>query len=206
MSLDLPSSSTQLLLLYSLFFRVQLAVPPSMTSPRYSNPLTLQQQQIPNRLPSYDNIRSASHSRLKLNSISSPRPLISSDTLSPSLQPPAAYAPIQLASVKPQDRPSITFKILHPTTNLVLKIQRDGISLEGLRNQIERKFLALSPLASLSADSSDNSGIKPDREWEIIHANSIEENEGNGAINTEEQFQALLIKTLCYEKVAPKIV
>ncbi|KAI5481554.1 Phox-like domain-containing protein [Pseudohyphozyma bogoriensis] len=100
------------------------------------------------------------------------------------------------------DRPTVTFKVLHPESNLLIRLPRDGLSLEQLRHQVERKF-ALS--AGIKLDGEDGQ-----TQWALSYI----KNGGRGSdpaaiaelIASEDDFKQALVHTSAQTKVSLRIV
>ncbi|KAM0754791.1 hypothetical protein T439DRAFT_321835 [Meredithblackwellia eburnea MCA 4105] len=107
--------------------------------------------------------------------------------------------------VRPQDRPNVTFKVLHPEANFVLRVPRT-IKLAELRSTIDRKALDCS--IKLSGETGEG-------QWALsyttlsktgIEMGSSPLHSRSELIITEDEFQLALRRTEHLEKVALRIV
>lgn len=99
----------------------------------------------------------------------------------------------------PQDRPYLTFKLLHPDANLVLRIPRVGLNLVTLRAQVREKFASSSCAVQLESEEAH---------WGLVYTAPAVDGSApvTQLIITEEDFSAVLERTSGLEKVALRVV
>lgn len=131
-------------------------------------------------------------SRPRTSSTTSRRPL---DTILAS--PKVSSAGSSPASQAPQDRPYLTFKLLHPEANLVLRVQRVDLSLQSLRSLIRDKFAAESCGVALENEEAH---------WGLAFNSPPSSTQSTQLIISEDDFQALLRQTTTLEKISLRVV
>ena len=131
-------------------------------------------------------------SRPRTSSTTSRRPL---DTILAS--PKLSSAGTSPASQPPQDRPHLTFKLLHPEANLVLRVQRADLSLQSLRALIRDKFAAGSCGVTLENE---------DAHWGLAFNGLPGSSQPTQLVITEDDFQAVLEQTSTLEKISLRVV
>lgn len=140
---------------------------------------------------------SSTDTRSRATSSASSRPSI--DFGSPLSSSMSSFA--SGANVRPQDRPTITFKVLHADSNFVLRVPRT-IKLDELRCTIENNF-ASSCSIKLGGDAREG-------QWALSYApsgrSSGDVTASSELVVTEDDFQLALKRTEHLEKVALRIV
>lgn len=117
---------------------------------------------------------------------------------SPKYQPSSTASACSSPSPQsPQDRPYLTFKLLHPEANLVLRAPRVGLSLASLRTQVRDKFAASNCSVQLETEEAH---------WGLVWTAPASEGSSTRLLITEEDFVELLERTATLEKVALRIV
>lgn len=146
--------------------------------------------------------RSSTEARSRATSSASSRPspldLVPGSPLSSSLSSArSTSSATSTPSVRPQDRPTLTFKVLHPECNFNLRVPR-ATTLADLRGQIERKFAANCTVR-----------LGGDVQWALSY--TLGRTSGDNVapaelIASEDDFLLALRKTEHLEKVALRII
>ena len=111
----------------------------------------------------------------------------------------SASSPSACSSPSPQspmDRPYVTFKLLHPEANLVLRAPRIGLSLASLRTQVRDKFAASNCQVQLENEEAH---------WGLVWTAPVNEGSATRLLITEEDFLDVLERTASLEKVSLRV-
>lgn len=105
----------------------------------------------------------------------------------------------------PQDRPYLTFKLLHPAANLVLRVPRANLTLGVLRSLVRDKFATSSCAMQLGGGGG---GAGEDAHWGLAYTTPASEVGpcSTQLVISEEDFLGVLERTASLEKVALRIV